>query len=87
VNNNFSLFADAVCRIHVLINEMLAWKKNRSEDKSILHCKSVMVAQQAMKLCYIHYEQNKTDTVILGKHPVALSVNHTHYLLTTLVIC
>jgi hypothetical protein len=46
VNNNFTVFADVVCRIQVLINEMIAWKRNRSEDKSILHCKSVMVAQQ-----------------------------------------
>jgi len=44
-NNNFTLFVDVVCRMQVLINETLVWKRNRSEDKSILHCKSLMVAQ------------------------------------------
>jgi hypothetical protein len=54
VNNNLTLFADLVCRIQVFINETLVWKRNRSEDKSILHFKSVVAGQQTNPTSHAH---------------------------------
>jgi hypothetical protein len=73
VNNNLTLFADAVCRIHVLINEMLAWERNRIEDKSILHCKSGVAAapppDQTQRCILTDYFNNQLQTNVQGNIP------------------